>query len=73
MEYDKNRNPIHNNPTLLASKSTDELAKSKEWKDFVKDCYKEHGYGWYYKGSDTNYKKTNFRRKKRRIKNGKNE
>ena len=29
-----------------------------------KDCYKENGYGWYYKGSDTNYRKKNRGRKK---------
>ena len=61
-EYDKNKNPIYTNESFLMTVSWRDLPNHPKWKKFVKECIEEHGYGWWYK-KDSNFRKTNFKRK----------
>ena len=61
-EYDKNKNPLYTNKSFLMTVNWKDLPKHSKWIKFVKECYKENGYGWWYR-KDTNFRKTNFKRK----------
>ena len=69
-EYDKNKNPLYTNKSFLMTINWKDLPNHPKWKQLIKECYEEHGYGWWWhknmkKGNKTNFTRPNRKKKTR--------